>query len=352
MITKALNLPANQINPTENIALFIEQMKQRSEGILDWAADNWPKIRFFRHIDGKPSDQRLAPTFVDFMKAYLTHRRSINPNIKFAHDGSMFRALESVLIQLNGDTEIYKCNMTALDETALLLRKTYSHGGSYIYIRRLKALATFLSDNQMITYSLKYWKSPVSVPRNVNGAVCETGDKRRKEKEPDKHVLDALGELFANNPDAPRDIFTTSLTALLMCAPSRGNEVLALTADAEIQSKDQSQYGWRFYSSKGYGADIKWIPSVMVPMAREAFARMVKLSQQARALALWLENGEDRFFRHEFCPDVSDTTPLSPIQAAQALGLTSTDAKRCRDFLRDKKLKSATGTYTLDVGAD
>ena len=90
----------------------------------------------------------------------------------------------------------------------------------------------------------------------------------------------------------------------------------------------------------------------MVPMAREAFARMVKLSQQARALALWLENGEDRFFRHEFCPDVSDTTPLSPIQAAQALGLTSTDAKRCRDFLRDKKLKSATGTYTLDVGAD
>lgn len=343
-------LSTHQIEPAKNIERFINEMRQTSVGVLDWTADSWPKFRFFKHIDGKPSDQRMSPEFVEFMKAYFIHRRTYNPGMKFSHDGAMLRALESVLIQLNGDAKIHKCNMIALDETALLLRKSYTHGVAYVYVRRLIALATFLSNRRMVNGPLKNWKSPISPPDHDNISVSAAGDKHRKDKLPNIFALDALGEIFSNRPDHPRDNLTTSFIALLLCAPSRGNEILALTAGAEIESESNevSQYGWRFYSSKGYGPNIKWIPSIMVPLAKEAFSRMLALSKEARELASWLESGEEKFFRHANCPDVSDSTPLSTSQAAQALGFTIKDVSRSRTFMSDKKLKASNGAYTLN----
>lgn len=77
-----------------------------------------------------------------------------------------------------------------------------------------------------------------------------------------------------------------------MCAPSRISEILALPADCEIVEQDKDgveHYGLRFYSGKGYGADIKWIPTVMVPVAQKAVSRLRRLSANARAIALWHE---------------------------------------------------------------
>lgn len=67
-----------------------------------------------------------------------------------------------------------------------------------------------------------------------------------------------------------------------MCAPSRISEILALPCDCEITETDSNgveRYGLRFYSLKGYGADIKWIPDVMVPAAVRAIERLKKLSK-------------------------------------------------------------------------
>lgn len=282
------------------------------------------------------------------MKAYLIHGYSFNPNRGFSHDATILRILESVLIQLNGDAQIHKCSLAALDETTLLLKKNYSHESAYLYSRRLMALATFLSNKRMVACSLKAWKSSISAPTHHNIAIGDTGDKWRTSKEPDKRALEALGELFVNNPENSKDTFTTSFTALLICAPSRGNEVLALTANAEVESGDPLEYGWRFYSSKGYGPNIKWIPSVMVPLAKEAFSRMLMLSKDARALAQWLESGEDRFFRHPSCPDVLDTVQLSSLQAAQALGFIGNDANKARSYMKDRKFDSTNKAYTLN----
>jgi hypothetical protein len=43
--------------------------------------------------------------------------------------------------------------------------------------------------------------------------------------------------------------------------------VLELPVDCEVEefdSKGVSRYWWRFYAGKGFGGDIKWIPTEMV----------------------------------------------------------------------------------------
>lgn len=73
-----------------------------------------------------------------------------------------------------------------------------------------------------------------------------------------------------------------------MCAPSRISEILALPADCEItecDGKGIQRYGLRFFSAKGYEGNIKWIPTLMIPVAKKAISRLKELSSQARLLA-------------------------------------------------------------------
>ncbi|EGU95545.1 putative integrase, partial [Escherichia coli MS 79-10] len=120
-----------------------------------------------------------------------------------------------------------------------------------------------------------------------------------------------------------RDIFTTSIFALLMCAPSRISEILALPCDCEITETDSNgveRYGLRFYSLKGYGADIKWIPDVMVPVARRAIERLKKLSKNAREFAQWVEENPSTFFRRDSLPETGENEILKPWQICEGLG--------------------------------
>ncbi|EER5287193.1 hypothetical protein F6S33_005392, partial [Escherichia coli] len=107
---------------------------------------------------------------------------------------------------------------------------------------------------------------------------------------PDIKSVIAIAEIFSKRDEqlSSRDIFTTSVLALLMCAPSRISEILALPADCEItecDGKGIQRYGLRFFSAKGYEGNIKWIPTLMIPVAKKAISRLKELSSQARLLA-------------------------------------------------------------------
>ena len=94
---------------------------------------------------------------------------------------------------------------------------------------------------------------------------------------PNSIALEALAEIFANNPTDERDIFTTSVFAMLMSAPSRITEILSLPVDCEYMEVDRDgveRYGSRFFSGKGFEGDIKWIPTAMVSVAKEAISRI------------------------------------------------------------------------------
>ncbi|MDO1464130.1 integrase [Pseudomonas putida] len=331
-------------------------MKLHAQHVVDdWESWSWPGIRLKKLNSSKGPDlqegELLDEGFLPFAKAYLVFMFLERRGPTFSQLGIMFRAVEAALCTLTGTGDVSKVSLAVLDEAALLLKANFSKESAYNASRLLATLASFLTDNFFVAIDLKTWQSPNGASAKNMRATGRKGDRARESKMPRKEALNALGEIFSSNLSSPRDIFTTSLVALLLCAPSRGNEILALTVDAEVEEADLSgnmQYGFRFYASKGAGPMIKWIPSSMVPLAKEAFSRLVKLSEPGRKLAEYLEGQPQGFYRHSACPKVMSNLWLSNVQAAQALGMVSDCNKQANGFLTIRGYSSANEAYTLD----
>jgi hypothetical protein len=257
-------------------------------------------------------------------------------------ESTALRAIEAALLQAHGNADIARLNIAILDEAAVVARGHYNSKVAYQCGLQLQRLAQFVSEKHLISIDLSTWKSPIKKPSDI---TIQTGAKAKAvqaKKLPSQEVLDALAEIFANNPSDPKDIFTSSTFAMTMCAPVRISEILELPADCEVEERDSQgvlQYGWRFYSAKGYEGDIKWIPEVMVPIAKEAIRRIRALTAESRKLAAWVEKQPTRFYRHENCPSVSDDQLLDAQQAAQSLGWMS---------LTNTGVGMANGVHTLN----
>jgi hypothetical protein len=218
------------------------------------------------------------------------------------------------------------------------------------------------------------------------GSTGEEADKRRQEKMPDERALTALAEISSikTNLLSPRDVFTSSTMTLMFCAPARGSEPMYLmeggfhrekmtvkramecgytlnelndmedakeqvktneekvvnpgttvvtsgeaenskTEKARLTVNDEIEIcGLKWFSGKGFGHANKWLPSVMVYIAEQAFERLLAQSKSAREFAKMLEDSSN-FPRHTLCPDVGEDELLTKDQAVLALGLdTST----------------------------
>ncbi|EEV8712142.1 DNA-binding protein, partial [Escherichia coli O75] len=197
----------------------------------------------------------------------------------------------------------------------------------------LEKISKFLYEHNLVKSGYISWKNHVK-QKVKNNYLPEIDDYHRSDKLPDEEALLAIADIFSQNDEllSPRDKFTSSVFALLLCCPSRISEILALPADCEItqiDGKGIERYGLRFYSVKGYGPNIKWIPRVMIPVAKKAIRRLLSLSQNARVLAHWCEKHPDKFYRHELCPTVDEKTKLTVVQVCHALGYHLFDHKSC-----------------------
>ncbi|MGX0939824.1 hypothetical protein ACUXQ2_005920, partial [Cupriavidus metallidurans] len=222
-----------------------------------------------------------------------------------------------------------------------IAREYYSEGFAYMVGRELRLLAAFLTSMRCVFQPVD-WKNVIPRP----SSTVRTGAKAkalRDRRLPDQEALDALAAIFASKPTHPRDIFSSSVSAMLLCAPCRISELLALRADCEVweeKTDGTRAYGWRFQPGKGGHAGIKWIPSVMEDIAQQAIANVRHVTADARRLAAWMEDNPEHFFPHEGAPTVSEYQPLSSQQVFDALGLT-------RSSLGKRGLSSAQGTHTL-----
>jgi hypothetical protein len=339
-----------------NVRNFIAHMKRCFVGTeAEWDAVRWPGLGFSK-LGCKsiriPPQMIMDINFMSFAKAYILHRRAVDPRAHIAQMGIMFRSLEAAMVNARGSGSLHLCTIADLDEAAKIAQDHYSRDTAYGAGLYLTQLAEFLSSNFMCGQNLKDWVSPQPRPIDMYNSTSREGEESRSKKLPGEEELEAIAEIFASNPANPKDVFTTSAFALLMCAPSRANEILALRADAEVEEEDRDgnlRYGWRFYSSKGFAGDIKWIPSSMEDIAKEAFKRMLALSTEARALALWLEEHPYEFYRHEMCPDVEDDKPLSLYELTEALGHKFTDRQGAGSFATGRNLKIKDGSYSLNT---
>jgi hypothetical protein len=347
--------PRRERTADQNLAEFIRRCKEDLSVFgseLDWLSNYWASAGVtFGNLDQRQrvlrDEQVLREPFLEFSKAYLRYQQGHRPT-RTKNEMRALRALERALILQTGAAEVVAINGATMDAAAEIARSAYSPGVAYHSGRELERLALFLQSNALITRQLD-WTSPIGRPndRTRTGAKAKA---LREKKLPSTDAVDAIAEIFASQPEEPRDIFTTCTSALLVSAPSRISEVLALDVDCEVRESKRdgtNAYGWRFFPAKGGEPFIKWIPDSMVCVAEDALSRMRKLSQQPRWLARWFETRPEEFPRHPECPEVGEDVALTRDQVASALGVPTQDSGRCASELCRMGFSSVDGRYTL-----
>jgi len=348
-------VPKAELDANANLHRFIEDCRNKLTVFgagLDWEQWRWPKAGNFTKLGAnsrtKDEADRFNYGFIDFAKAYFRYQQGHKPT-GAKNELKALRTIEAAMLQNSELASISDITITILDQAAQLMREHYKQGSDYHGGRELERLAKFITAKKLVAQELSDWRNPIARKKDE----IQTGKKarvRREKKMPSEEALSAMAEIFATNPTEPKDIFTTSTFALLMCAPSRITEVLELPVDCEVEEKDSKgilRYGWRFYAGKGFGADIKWIPTEMVGIAKEAISRITRLTEESRNLAKWIESNPANFYRHENCPRVTDSQFLSMKEACLALGLKNTTTKVCVSSLRSCGLEQKDDLHTL-----
>ena len=291
--------PTNTNNPKLNAGDFIEFCKSKlfnSKLVNSWESNVWKRYYRFNKFDmenNRNSKDSLDDSFIDFAKAYMFHIHSFNKSKSNQNTLSMLKIVEFVLLKSHGEASLTKCDNNIFDECARLASAKYSKVQAVRIGKELEKLCSFLSENRMTSSSYFFWVSPLRHKVTQSWRGYEPSLEGHS-KLPDIKSVIAIAEIFSKDEShlSKRDIFTTSVLALLMCAPGRISEILSLPADCEITEHDDKgieRYGLRFFSAKGYAGDIKWIPTVMIPVAKKAIARLRKLSNHAMFIARTME---------------------------------------------------------------
>lgn len=329
-----------QITAESNYNEFIKFCRYQLIGLTqtqDWNQYAWKGYVTFRKIGvGNKvfdSNDAMHEDYINFAKAYIRYQHSLKPLKNYGATMMALRCLEQALLQVLNSGLIYNVTAVVFDE-AMQIGSKYFEGNVLAKCGiQLEKISKFLCEHNLVKSGYISWKNHVK-QKVKNNYLPEIEDYHRRDKLPDEEALLAIADIFSKNDESlsPRDKFTSSVFALLLCCPSRISEILALPADCEITQKDDKgveRYGLRFYSVKGYGPNIKWIPQVMIPVAKKAIRRLLSLSQNARELAQWCENYPDKFYRHELCPKVDEKLKLTVVQVCHALGYPLHDRKSC-----------------------
>lgn len=328
---------------------------------FSWEAARWSttfrNVRFTNmenanlHVSKTPTvNQLMHPSFMEAAKAYLRYRHHLEPHRNIGREMAALRSLEHVLRVDMGLPDITKVTQRHFNEAVLLCARF--KGAAFVAGELLNILKR-LADNGIVTSGAHFWNHKYHGALSYdsqNGAFAPNEVKCNKL--PDQDALLAIGDVFSRGYDQPLedvDQMVTSITALLLCAPMRINEILRFRTDclASDQDKDEkTQYYLKYWVPKTKEFARKPIPETMAATAIEAIRRLKESTEEGRRLARYMETNPGRFYRHQNCPDVADDYPLTREQVAQALGFAS--MKSVQDYL-----KKWTGTrralgHTLD----
>lgn len=319
-----------EILAERNLKEFILNCKGQLSGNLldnDWDSNHWRKIFKFSKLKIKnvklesfSKAEDLDPSYLEFCKSYVAYIFCSNSK---GFDKLTFpivlRMIEKNLIVYTGSGDIKSLNPVILDECLSDINDNYTKAVAYKCGKFMEKLITFLNEKDLLNCGLIKWSSYIRPPES-RLSISDNADKARLAKLPNEKALQAIGEIFSmqDHDLHERDLFVTSVFALLMCAPSRITEILSLRADCEVIEKNREGkecYGLRFYSLKGFGANIKWIPEIMVPTAKLAIKRLLKLSEKPRerskvlehrmkdksARIIWFDKEKDVRFSNALC---------------------------------------------------
>jgi hypothetical protein len=345
----------NPVNPNSTVTLQTLAQRKRATALAEyirearedikvldirWEDAVWKKFGTFSNLEASQNklgknitpENLLAPTFIDFAKAYILERFQDNPSSNSGHSARLraLRLVEAALRELRDTADPLKIDLAVLDRAAALANKQFKPSTAYGTGLDVMEMVQAMAAHGILPLEVKQWTSPIVKVRDIGVSVGSEGDRARQNKLPNAEALEVLAAIFnrdlhPSDERLHRDICTTTATALLISAPSRGQEIFKLPVNLLFKETDRfgdQQLGLLLDASKGFGAYIKWVFNGMGPVVQKGIARVKAMTENARALARHLEDEKTNqlFFRHANCPDVGENEPLTTVQACQALG--------------------------------
>ena len=357
----------DEIARATSLATYIHEAKTQAWTLAGvWDAPYWEGTGYFVKQEfaprgslhkSIPPEKWLDPAFIDVARAFVKLQHVANPGQTRA--GSIgrlqaLRHLEVALLDLHGVADPLMVDQGVLDTAAALARKNFAVAGAHRVGAELKKFSEVMARKGVIAPVCATWANPNKQPKNTSYHLDASAEAARQKRLPEDDAIFALADIFNRDLDVTdarvqMDIVTTSACALLMSAPSRGQEIFRLPVNLVFKETDkfgQEQMGLRLHASKGFGAYVKWVWSSMAPVAERAVERLKVIGEEARKLARHFENpkANRRFYRHGNCPKVVDDQPLTRDQVCQALGI---EAGNLYSALRKRSLSAVDGTYTL-----
>ena len=372
-----LYFPSDKIqSPYLEIKRFIDFVKQLSELNEDIRFEDhyWKgEVHFVKtgiSSKDRSPENILHHSILEFAKAYVKYQR-INHKLKTQDAVLAIRVIEQICLVKYGEVDLTKLVIADFDLAAENAKENYKEGSAYHVGRQLKILLDFLRKLKIV--ALPEWKNKIKKPPEKSIVLDEQSEEYRTSKLPDEEAIFTIADIFSHKDSelSNRDIFVSSAVGLLLSAPERASELFFLKVNCIHEEEDQMPskinlglvvddsnvkevFGIRWYAQKNYGYDIKYIPSVMIPTAKRAIARLIKMSEKPRHLAYLLETS-DKFPRHELCPDVPDHQLLNRSEVLLAMGFDLSsyeDSKTANDsgiaFLRTRGIPISDNSVCLN----
>ncbi len=294
--------PRAELEPQENLQAFIEMCKQSDvlQARTQFEADTWEAGRFkgqnkkhrvvFSTDEAAALGQAEPPLpapFLEFAKAAVVYQQSQHPVTSQGPRILALRCLEAALREWNKGSRPTAVDEQVLDTAVEIARKRVSADVAYRVAGQLKLFAKLMNDKGFISLR-QPWVHGLRKPDNLGSRISKEAIAAREEKLPSAAALRALAGIF-REATAPADVLVSSYTALMLCAPERINEVLRLRRNCLVEGEGrfEGKLGLRWSGSKLAEDTTKWLPTEMVPVAREALSNLLEVTAPAQSIAAW-----------------------------------------------------------------
>lgn len=279
----------------------------------------------------------LLEPYLSFAKAYVRFHQEQQQVTSIGNKVSALVTVYDALQDLGRRPDILDVDGAVIGRSEELIRERNSEARRYQVGNELEVLANFLREKAICPW-LPIWTNPYSRQRyRAQGTTAE--DRAwQEERCPSLHHMLTLADIF-REAEREKDEYWSSVIVLLMFAPGRGSEPSSLMLDSLIEEDGQLKVLW--FPKKKAEWTKKTVPALLEPAVRDAFSRLVRIGESARAAAKFAFDNPGKFMRHSGCitpADFGEDEPLNALQFACAMNFSESTIDELR--LRESEGKS------------
>lgn len=253
----------------------------------------------------------LPHPFLDFAKATLVYLHDKRPVTSQCSRIAALRYMEAALRECCKSSRPTAVDEMVLDSAVELAKKHVSIRVAYRIAGQLEYIVEFMRTKGFITLRQR-WLHGVKHPQELESRISKEALAARQKKLPSAATLRALGAIFYEAIDTA-DVLVSSNAGLMLCAPERINELLRLRRNCLVEGDGEyrGKFGLRWSGSKGFDDTVKWLPSEMAPIARQAVENIIKVTTSAQRVAAWYTANPTKLYLHEGAAHLRDIKVLT-----------------------------------------